>query len=327
MIYIETGSTDVCWNFALEEYFAGAKRLDDTVFLLWRTQPTLMVGKYQNTLNEIRLDYARAHGIQIVRRMSGGGTIYTDMGGWQFTFIDGQADPEVIAFTDYTRPILDALRAMGLDVAFNGRNDILLEGRKISGNAQYKLGGVTVHHGSLLFDTDITRMVESTSVSDEKIISKSIKSVRERVTNISEHLKEPMTALEFKERVVGYVLNRGAREYALTDEDRAAIARLAKEKYASYDWCFGMDPPCTLTRSARLQGGLMEFKLDIRKNVIRSAAIHGDFFASEKADSLGEILTGCPYERGALAQALTQHGFDRAIYGITIDDMVKVLID
>ena len=165
MIYIETGSTDVYYNFALEYYFAAVKKLDDTVFLLWRTTPTLMVGKYQNTLEEICQDYAQAHGINVVRRMSGGGTIYTDMGGWQFTFIE-QGDTNEIHFQAYTKPIVDALRALGVPADFNGRNDLLIDGRKVSGNAQYKLAGSTVHHGSLLFDTDIEQMVASTTVAD-----------------------------------------------------------------------------------------------------------------------------------------------------------------
>ena len=193
MIYIETGSTDVYYNFGLENYFATEKRLPDTVFLFWRTTPTLMVGKYQNILEEINKPYADAHGIHLVRRMSGGGTIYTDLGGWQFTFIQHKEAGE-IEFGQYIAPVIDALREMGVSASFNGRNDLTIDGKKFSGNAQYRLGDCIVHHGSLLFDTDIEQMVASTTVDSYKIISKSIKSVRDRVTNISEHLPVPMDA-------------------------------------------------------------------------------------------------------------------------------------
>ena len=138
MIYIETGSTDVYYNFGLENYFATEKRLPDTVFLFWRTTPTLMVGKYQNILEEINKPYADAHGIHLVRRMSGGGTIYTDLGGWQFTFIEHSPEQQ-IEFAQYIGPVVDAVRELGADASFNGRNDLLIDGRKFSGNAQYRL--------------------------------------------------------------------------------------------------------------------------------------------------------------------------------------------
>ena len=161
MIYIETGSTDVYYNFGLEHYFATEKRLPDTVFLFWRTTPTLMVGKYQNILEEINKPYADAHGIHLVRRMSGGGTIYTDLGGWQFTFIEHSPDQQ-IEFAQYIGPVVDAVRELGADASFNGRNDLLIDGKKFSGNAQYRLGDCIVHHGSLLYDTNIEQMVAST---------------------------------------------------------------------------------------------------------------------------------------------------------------------
>ena len=146
MIYIETGSTDVYYNFGLENYFTVEKRLPDTVFLFWRTTPTLMVGKYQNILEEINKPYADAHGIHLVRRMSGGGTIYTDLGGWQFSFIQHREAGE-IEFGQYIAPVIGALEEMGVTASFNGRNDLTIDGRKFSGNAQYRLGDCIVHHG------------------------------------------------------------------------------------------------------------------------------------------------------------------------------------
>ena len=169
MIYIETGSTDVYYNFGLEHYFATEKRLPDTVFLFWRTTPTLMVGKYQNILEEINKPYADAHGIHLVRRMSGGGTIYTDLGGWQFTFIEHSPNQQ-IEFAQYIGPVVDAVRELGADASFNGRNDLLIDGKKFSGNAQYRLGDCIVHHGSLLYDTNIEQMVASTTVDPYKIL-------------------------------------------------------------------------------------------------------------------------------------------------------------
>ena len=233
MIYIETGSTDVYYNFGLEYYFSVEKRLSDTVFLFWRTTPTLMVGKYQNVLEEINKPYADEHGIHIVRRMSGGGTIYTDLGGWQFTFIQHKEAGE-IEFHQYIAPVIDALREMGVHAEFNGRNDLTIDGKKFSGNAQYRLGDCVVHHGSLLFDTDIRQMVESTTVDSYKILSKSIKSVRDRVTNISEHLSAPMDAETFKECMVRHIMGGSDAVYAVTAEDDKRIRELAAEKFNNW---------------------------------------------------------------------------------------------
>ena len=326
MIFIETGSTSIYYNLAAEYYFAAEKPLDDTAFLIWRCTPTLVVGRFQNTLEEIRLDYARANGINVARRLSGGGTVYFDLGGWEFTFI--QRDGGVaISFQRYTRPILEALRALGVPADFNGRNDLLIDGRKFSGNSQYKISGCTVHHGTLMFDVDITRMVASTSVSDEKILSKSIRSVRERVTNISEHLPRPMDAEAFKEHIVSFLMKDGGARYEMTEEDRAQIDRIAREKFASWEWRFGGNPKFSIARAGRFPGGRSEFQLEVKKGEITQAAVSGDFFAGEKADGLAEALIGCRYDREALRQRLAERGFDGVVYGITIDDMAATIAD
>ena len=170
MIYIDNRALDPFYHFGLEYYLISEKRFEQPVFMLWRNEPALMVGKYQNTLEEINDTVARRLGVQVVRRMSGGGTIYTDMGGWQFTFITpGKADQ--IDFAAYIVPVVGGLRALGLKAEFNGRNDLLVEGKKVSGNAQYMHAGYTLHHGSLLFDTDIEQLVKCTTVDNQKIVS------------------------------------------------------------------------------------------------------------------------------------------------------------
>ena len=326
MIYIETGSTDIFYNLATEYYYAAMKPLEDTAFLLWRCGPTLVVGKFQNTLEEIRLDYAREHGINVARRLSGGGTVYFDMGGWEFTFIERDGR-EAISFQRYTRPILEALRSLGVPADFNGRNDLLIDGRKFSGNSQYKLPGCTVHHGTLMFDVDIAQMVASTSVSDEKILTKSIRSVRERVTNIADHLPRPMDAEAFKEHLIAHVVGEGGARLEPGPADRAEIERFAREKLATWEWRFGRNPKFSIQRAGRFPGGRIEFQLEVKKGEITQAAVSGDFFAGEKADGLAEALIGCRYDREALRQRLAERGFDGVVYGITIDDMAATIVD
>lgn len=326
MIYIETGSSDVYYNFGLEYYFTVEKPLDDTVFLFWRTTPTLMVGRYQNVLEEIDKAYADAHNIKIVRRLSGGGTIYTDSGGWQFTFIEEAKDDE-IQFQRYIAPIIDALAELGVKAAFNGRNDLTIDGRKFSGNAQYRLGGRVVHHGSLLFDTDFEQMAAATTVDRYKITSKSIKSVRDRVTNISEHLPQPMDAEDFKKQVVKHILGPDGTFYQVTPEDDARIRQIARERFQSWESTYAVGPGFNIQRTGRFPGGAMHFQLDVKKGIIQRAAVTGDFFSTLDGESIGKALEGCQYERAAVREALEKLGVDGAIYRVSAAEIAEAIAD
>ena len=326
MIYIETGSTDVYYNFGLENYFATEKRLPDTVFLFWRTTPTLMVGKYQNILEEINKPYADAHGIHLVRRMSGGGTIYTDLGGWQFTFIEHSPEQQ-IEFAQYIGPVVDAVRELGADASFNGRNDLLIDGKKFSGNAQYRLGDCIVHHGSLLYDTNIEQMVASTTVDPYKILSKSIKSVRDRVTNISEHLPRRLSVEEFKSCMVRHLMRGSTDTYTVTPEDDARINQLAQEKFAAWDAIYGKNPRFNLERTGRFPGGKLTFRLDVQRGVICQASVWGDFFSTLSAETITAAVTGCRYDRAAVLDALQKNGIDGAVYQISAADMAALIAD
>lgn len=325
MIYIETNSTDVYYNFGLEYYFAAVRPLDEPVFLFWRTQPTVMVGKYQNTFEEIDLEYAERKGIQVVRRLSGGGTIYTDLGGWQFTFIQ-YGDDSTIHFHEFIEPVIGALKALNVPAKFNGRNDLVIGGKKFSGNAQYKLAGNTVHHGSTLFATDIEEMVRVTTVDPEKIISKSIKSVRDRVTNIRDHLSGELDAETFKKHMVSHIMKGSEKTYEVTAEDSEAIQRLADEKFRPWQARFGANPKFSMIRSARYAGGRISFRLDVVKGIITRAQVTGDFFGNHKAELLGEIITGLRLDREELTCRLLESGYEHAIYGITPEEMVNTIL-
>lgn len=326
MIYIETGSADVFRNFATEYYFATEKKIDDMLFLLWRTTPTLIMGKYQNMLEEVNKPYADAHGIRVARRVSGGGTVYTDLGGWQFTFIHHN-DAQQIEFQRYIVPIIDALQALGVNATFNGRNDLTIDGRKFSGNSQYRLGDSVVHHGTLLFDTDIEQMVAATTVDSYKITSKSIKSVRDRVTNISEHLSQPMDAETFKQTMIRSIMNGSTSVYQMTPEDEARIQQLAQEKFSSWEWIYGSNPAFNIDRSGRFAGGKIQFCMDVRKGVIRSAGVYGDFFSTMDTEAISAALVGCRYDRASVLQALRAHGVDGAVYRISAEEMAGLIAD
>ena len=325
MIQIKTASHDLFFNQAFEDYVFRTWREGD-VLLLWRNRPAVVVGCYQNICREVHMRALLERGIPVVRRMSGGGTVYTDLGGWQFTFIEHSPD-RPIEFAQYIGPVVDAVRELGADAGFNGRSDLLIGGRKFSGNAQYRLGDCIVHHGSLLYDMDIEQMAASTTVDPYKILSKSIRSVRDRVTNISEHLPRKLSVEEFKSCMVRHLMRGSTDSYTVTPEDDARIKQLAQEKFAAWDAIYGKNPRFNLERTGRFPGGKLTFRLDVQKGIIRSASVWGDFFSTLSAEAITDALTGCRYDRAAVLDALRKNGIDGTVYQISAADMAALIAD
>ncbi|WP_373484094.1 lipoate--protein ligase [Acetobacterium sp.] len=325
MIYIENNSTDPFFNFALEYYLITEKQLpEDQVFIFWRTEPTLMIGKYQNTIEEINEDYAKKNGIKVVRRITGGGTIYTDMGGWQFSFIT-RGLAETIDFNKYIGPVIEGLKKLDVPAEFNSRNDLVIDGKKFSGNAQCMLNGYTLHHGSLLFNTDFEQMVKCLTVDDYKIISKGIKSVKERVTNISEHLTKPIDTDTFRKLMVESIMQGSKAEYKLTAADLDRINVIAREKFASWEWNYGKSPKFNITRTGRFDGGKMEFKLDVNNGKIIDCTIYGDFFGTMDIKVLCDALIGIAYEKESIKKAIAAGGIKQGFYQINVDELADII--
>lgn len=326
MIYIELDSTNVYENFGLEYYLATEKLFEETVFLFWRTTPTLMLGRYQNLMEEINLPFVREKGIHLVRRMSGGGTIYTDLGGWQFSFIDRDRGEE-IDFRGYLSPILSALEKLSVHGEFNGRNDLCIEGRKFSGNAQYRLEKSIVHHGSLLFDTDIEQMVASTKVDECKIRSKSIQSVRERVCNISEHLKEKISPEAFKEKMLEAILTADprSREYKLEFSERERVSALAKEHFENREKLYGKNPKFSIEKTGRFPGGKMQFSFEVKEGRIQEAAVSGDFFSTLDEKEIAEAFIGLYFDKDSLYEGLKSRNLEGKIYRISAEEIAEFL--
>lgn len=324
MIYVDNNSTDPFFNFALEHYFMAEKKLEDDVFVFWRTSPTLMIGKYQNAAEEINERFVREQGIHVVRRVTGGGTIYTDMGGWQFSFIT-RGEAGQIDFQTYVTPVIEALQSLGVAAEFNSRNDLVIGGRKFSGNAQCMKSGCTLHHGSLLFHTDLEQMVRCLSVDDYKIISKGIKSVRERVTNISEHLTRDISPEAFKSLMVERIRKGSAKEYVLTDADRARIEEIADQSFRTWEWNYGKAPKFNITKTGRFDGGKMEFRLDVEQGVIKSCRVYGDFFGSMDIEELCEALVGCRYEKESVRESLMALDLAKAFYRIDQEELIDLI--
>jgi len=302
------GITDPHINLALEEYALRSLPPDDDYLLFYINEPSIIIGKNQNTAEEINAGYVAANGIHVVRRLSGGGAVYHDLGNLSFSFITNDDGRSFHNFRKFTEPVAAALKEMGVQAEVTGRNDIQVGERKISGNAQYAAKGRMFSHGTLLFNSDLDRVQLALKVSAEKIRSKGIKSVRSRVANITEFLPEPMTIGEFRERLMRFLFGpSGVREYPLSDEDWSKIEELADRRYRSWDWNYGKSPAANFRNIRRFEGaGTLEVRFNLEKGRIRGAVFYGDFFGTRDAAELAGRFAGIPYDRGHAAEVLEE---------------------
>lgn len=314
MQFLDVKTTDPAFNLALEQYVFEQLPRDRGYFLLWQNENAIIIGRHQNTLAEINEAAVRERNIKVVRRLSGGGAVYHDLGNLNFTYIvDAQQDHQV-DLRLFCQPIADALAEFGVQAEVNGRNDILIDGKKFSGNAQYIREGRVMHHGTILFDSDPTVVGEALHVSMEKMEAKGVKSVRSRVTNVKPYLAENVTLAQFKERLVAALFREQKMEhYTLTESDVAAINQLRTERYDNWAWNYGASPLGTLTRKRRIEGcGTVEARLTLEKGVIKALHFSGDFFSTVEPELLSETLVGCLHNRESLAKAL--EGDDAGLY-------------
>ncbi len=307
MIFIENeGITDPQINLALEEYALRNFGEHEDYLLFYINAPSIIIGRNQNTLEEINDEYVRKNGITIVRRMSGGGAVYHDLGNLNFSFITQYKKENLHNFKKFTKPVIRVLNEMGVNAEMSGRNDILVDGRKISGNAQFSSGKRMFSHGTLLLDSDLDEVTNALNVKMSKIESKGHKSVRSRVANISEFLEEPMAIEEFRERLLkGLYQDRDKFEtYHLTDEEWEAVHALKDEKYGNWDWNYGKSPKFNIQRTKRFPVGEIDLRIDVHKGHIKNLKIYGDFFGKEPVDEIEQLLADVRYDPEDISQAL-----------------------
>ncbi|TWM22572.1 Lipoate-protein ligase LplJ [Bacillus paralicheniformis] len=307
MLFIDNQNiTDPRINLAIEEYCLKHLDPEETYLLFYINQPSIIIGKNQNTIEEINTKYVDENGIIVVRRLSGGGAVYHDLGNLNFSFITKDDGNSFHNFKKFTEPVVAALQRLGVDAELSGRNDLMANGRKISGNAQFSTKGRMFSHGTLLFDSEIEHVVSALKVKKDKIESKGIKSIRSRVANISEFLDQKMTTVEFRTMLLRYIFDTEGEipEYKLTEKDWKIINQISKERYQNWDWNYGKSPKFNLQHSKRFQAGSVDIRLEVQKGVIRECKIFGDFFGVGDVSDIEEKLTGVQYERKAIEEAL-----------------------
>ncbi|MCG5254640.1 lipoate--protein ligase, partial [Brevibacillus agri] len=291
-------------------------------------EPSIIIGKNQNTIEEINAAYVEENNIHVVRRLSGGGAVYHDLGNLNFSFITNDDGESFHNFRKFTEPVVQALKKLGVEAELTGRNDIQVGERKISGNAQYSTKGRMFSHGTLLFDSEMENVVSALKVNAAKIQSKGIKSIRSRVANISEFLPQPMTIEEFRLAILHSIFGEGqVEEYKLTDEDWAKIHELSKARYQSWDWNYGKSPKSNYRQTKRFENiGSIEVQLDIEKGKIKEAKIYGDFFGVRDVAELEELLRDTPYDRASVSERLAGVNLQEFFGNLDREAFVSLLI-
>ena len=324
MIYLESHSTDPYFNLALEEYLFEELGRSRPCFMLWQNDNTIVVGKYQNTAEEIDQAYVDAHGIRVARRLSGGGAVYHDKGNLNFTFIVDRADAPGLNFKVFVEPVIRALARFGVHAEFTGRNDLTIDGMKFSGNAQYARRGRLLHHGCIMLDSHLTSVADALRVKEAKFASKAVKSVRSRVTTINAHAPAPISMEDFKGALKECAMASGALEpYTLTEEDLAAVRKLRNEKYATWAWNYGCSPAYDMRREMKFPAGLVTAHLSAEGGKIKAVRFYGDFFGGELGELEGAMV-GLPLD-GHLTEALEALRVGDYMSGITAEELSRLL--
>lgn len=314
-------------NLAIEEYCLKYLDPEETYLLFYINQPSIIIGKNQNTIEEINTKYVEDNGIKVVRRLSGGGAVYHDKGNLNFSFITKDDGDSFHNFKKFTEPVIQALEKLGVKAELSGRNDIMADGRKISGNAQFATRGRIFSHGTLLFDSEIEHVVSALNVKKEKIESKGIKSIRSRVANISELMDQKMTTEEFRKILLSYIFdtNGDVPQYQLTEKDWEKIHEISRDRYQKWEWNYGRSPKFNLQHSKRFSAGSIDLRLEVKKGMIQDCKIFGDFFGVGDIADIEKRLIGQQYDRKTISDALEDMDMRHYFGNVSKEDFLDLI--
>ncbi|MBN6887633.1 lipoate---protein ligase [Cytobacillus horneckiae] len=328
MLFIDNqGITDPRINLAIEEYALKHLDINESYLLFYINEPSIIIGKNQNTIEEINTEYVEANSLHVVRRLSGGGAVYHDLGNLNFSFITKDDGESFHNFLKFTEPVIKALKKMGVNAELSGRNDLTVDGRKISGNAQFSTRGRMFSHGTLMLDSEIENVVSALKVKKDKIESKGIKSIRSRVANISEFLNEKITIEQFREILLKNIFedSKDIPEYKLTEEDWEEIDKISKERYQNWDWNYGKSPKFDYEHSHRFPVGSIDIRINVNKGEIKECKIYGDFFGVGDVSEIEEKLAGVRYEKSEIEKALADVEIKHYFGNVTKDEFINLV--
>lgn len=329
MIYIINPNTRPDYNLALEEYCFKQLTKHDKIFILWRNEPAIIVGKHQNTIEEINATYVKENNIHVIRRNSGGGAVYHDLNNLNYTIISNEEKGNDFDFETFSAPVIDALAELGVKAEFTGRNDLQIDGKKICGNAQAYIKGRIMHHGCILFDVDLSVLSKALAVPTMKIDSHSAKSVRSVVQNILPTLPNPIGIEQFSDKILAQVLlqNPNAQAYQLTSDELAEIEKLRTSKYATWEWNYGQSPKSNINRESRFSAGKIQVLANIKNGQIATIKFYGTFFGNNPhVHQLEEQLIGTKYDATSVHQALSTLDYNQYFAGFTIEQLTQSIV-
>lgn len=329
MKYIVNTSNDPAYNVALEAY-AFQKLTDiDEIFILWINEPAIIIGRHQNTIQEINKEFIDKNGIHVVRRLSGGGAVYHDLNNLNYTIISNNTQEGAFDFQTFSKPVIDTLAKLGVKAEFTGRNDLEINGQKFAGNAQAYYKGRMMHHGCLLFDVDMSVLGQALKVSKDKIESKGIKSVRARVTNIVDHLSDKITVQEFSDAILAQMKEEYPEmdEYVLSDAELSEIQAMRDNQFATWDWTYGKAPEYTIERGVRYPAGKITTYANVENSTIKSVKIFGDFFGVKPVDDIEKMLEDVRYDYKDVLAALKTVDTSQYFSRMTPEEITKAIVD
>ncbi|MDT2748575.1 lipoate--protein ligase [Streptococcus parauberis] len=328
MKYIVNKSNNPAYNIALEAYAFRELTSEDEIFILWINEPAIIIGKHQNTIQEINKEFTDEHGIHVVRRLSGGGAVYHDLNNLNYTIISNKSEEGAFDFKTFSQPVIATLADLGVKAEFTGRNDLEIDGKKFCGNAQAYYKGRMMHHGCLLFDVDMSVLGDALKVSKDKIESKGIKSVRARVTNILNELPEKITVNEFSDKILEKMKETypDMTEYVLSEDELVKIQESADTQFGTWDWTYGKAPEYTIERNVRYPAGKINTFANVQQSVIKNIKIYGDFFGIKDVEDIEKILIGTKYEYKDVLEKLKTIDTAQYFSRITVEEIAKAIV-
>ncbi len=326
MKLIQWPDTDASFNLAAEEYIFTHLDKQQDYLLLWQNRNAVIIGRHQNTIEEINQEFINTHNIQVVRRLSGGGAVYHDLGNLNYSIIIN-TQTTLYNFKALSMPVVQALRNLGVNAEFTGRNDLVIDGKKISGAAQMIKQGRLLHHGTLLFHSDLDMLQKVLTVKIDKIESKGIKSVRSRVTNICEHAPN-VTIDDFKAELVKTLQSERNLAFGeLSEDDQHAINALADDKYRTWDWNYGQSPEYDIRKDVRFNAGGLTIYLRVNKGIIQSVRFCGDFFGDGDIEEIENALQSVKIQEDAVKTALAGFDIGAYIHGLTAIELSRFIVN
>ena len=333
MIFVPNTCHDPRVNLAIENYLLDEMKTDEPILLFYINEPSIIIGRNQNTIEEINQKYVDEHGIHVVRRLSGGGAVYHDLGNLNYSFITPDDGNSFRNFAKFTEPVIKALHDLGVQGAeLKGRNDLVINDMKFSGNAMYATNGRMYAHGTLMLDSDKDEVVNALKVRKDKIESKGIKSIRSRVTNIKPFLpkeKQDITTEEFAQEILLKIFQVDSLDkvntYELADDDWSKIKEYTDKYYGNWDWNYGHSPEFNLERHKRFPIGGIDVRLDVKEGKIENAKIYGDFFGLGEIKDVEDALIGTKYEKEALTAVIETIDVQKYFGAIEKQDLLDLI--